>query len=109
MILVHSKQKTPDEVESFVRAWTGRAPIVLVPTAYPDMNAQRIKGLRKVAMVIYGNHAIRACVTAMQQVFARIRADGGIHNVNQDIVSVEEIFRLQDMDRVKADERRFLK
>jgi phosphoenolpyruvate phosphomutase len=45
----------------------------------------------------------------MQQVFARIRADGGIHNVNEDIVSVEEIFRLQDMDRVKADERRFLK
>jgi phosphoenolpyruvate phosphomutase len=52
MILVHSKQRTPDEVESFVRAWTGRAPIVLVPTAYPDMNAQRIRRLGKVAMVI---------------------------------------------------------
>ena len=109
MILVHSKQKTPDEVESFVRAWTGRAPIVLVPTAYPDLNAQRIKALGKVAVVIYGNHAIRACVTAMRQVFARIRADGGIHNVDKDIVSVEAIFRLQDMDQVKADERRFLK
>jgi phosphoenolpyruvate phosphomutase len=109
MILVHSKQRTPDEIESFVRAWAGRAPLVLVPTAYPDMTARRIKDLRKVAMVIYGNHAIRACVTAMQQVFARIRADGGIHNINQDIVSVEEIFRIQDMDRVKADERRFLK
>ena len=35
MILVHSKQKTPDEVESFVRAWAGRVPVVLVPTAYP--------------------------------------------------------------------------
>jgi phosphonopyruvate hydrolase len=109
MILVHSKRKTPDEVESFVRAWKGRAPIVLVPTAYPDMNAQRIKALGKVAMVIYGNHAIRASVTAMKEIFARIRADGGIHNVNKDIVSVEEIFRLQDMDQVTADERRFLK
>jgi phosphoenolpyruvate phosphomutase len=109
MILVHSKRKTPDEVESFVRAWKGRAPIVLVPTAYPDMNAQRIKALGKVAMVIYGNHAIRASVTAMKEIFARIRADGGIHNVNKDIVSVEEIFRLQDMDQVTADEWRFLK
>ena len=45
----------------------------------------------------------------MQNVFARIRADGGIQNVDKDIVPVEEIFRLQDMDRVKADERRFLK
>jgi len=109
MILVHSKQKTPDEIESFVRAWHGKAPIVLVPTAYPEMNAERIGRLGKIRMVIYGNHAVRASVTAMQQVFARIRRDGGIHNVHADLVSVEEIFRLQRMDRIKADEKKFLK
>ena len=109
MILVHSKQKTPAEVESFVRAWNGRAPLVLVPTAYPDLTVERIKALDKVKMVIYGNHAIRAAVTAMQRVFARIRADGGIQNVNQEIVSVEEIFRLQRMDQVKADEKKYLR
>jgi len=109
MILVHSKQKTADEVESFVRAWSGKAPIVLVPTAYPEMNAERIKTLGKVKMVIYGNHAIRASVTAMKDVFARIRLDGGIHNVNKDIVTVEEIFRLQGMAKMKTDETRFLK
>jgi phosphoenolpyruvate phosphomutase len=109
MVLIHSKQKTPDEVESFVRAWKGKLPIVIVPTAYPEMNEARIKALGKIGMVIYGNHAIRACVTAMQDVFARIRRDGGIHNVNKDIVPVEEIFRLQRMDQVKADEKRFLR
>ena len=109
MILVHSKQKTPDEIESFVRAWSGKAPIVLVPTAYPEMNAQRIGALGKIRMVIYGNHAVRASVTAMQQIFARIRRDGGIHNVHAELVSVEEIFRLQGMERMKADETRFLK
>ena len=109
MILVHSKQKTPTEVESFIRAWDGKAPIVLVPTAYPEMNAERIGKLGKVRMVIYGNHAIRAAVTAMKDTFARIRADGGIHNVNADLVSVEEIFRLQRMDEVKSNEARFLR
>ncbi len=109
MILVHSKQKTPAEVESFVRAWTGRAPLVLVPTAYPDLTVERIKALGKVKMVIYGNHAIRAAVTAMQRVFARIRAEGGIQGVNKDIVPVEEIFRLQRMDEVKADEEKYLR
>ncbi len=109
MILVHSKQKTPDEVESFVRGWKGKAPIVLVPTAYPELNAERIKALGKIAMVIYGNHAIRASVTAMKDVFARILADGGIHKVNKDLVSVEEIFRLQRMDQVKEAEKRFLR
>lgn len=109
MILIHSKQKTPDEVESFVRAFKGRVPIVIVPTAYPEMTAARIRALGRVRMVIYGNHAIRAAVTAMKDVFAAILNDGGIQNVDKRIVSVEEIFRLQDMDRVKADEKRYLR
>jgi len=108
MILIHSKQKTPDEVESFVRAWSGKIPVVIVPTAYPEMNEARIRALGKIAIVIYGNHAIRASVTAMQDVFARIIADRGIHNIDKDIVSVEEIFRLQKMAQVKADEKAFL-
>jgi 2-methylisocitrate lyase-like PEP mutase family enzyme len=109
MILIHSKKQTPDEIESFVRAWKGRIPLVIVPTAYPDMNAGRIAALGKIRMVIYGNHAIRAAVTAMQSVFARIRADGGIHNVNKDIVPVQEIFRLQKMDAIEQQEARFLR
>jgi phosphoenolpyruvate phosphomutase len=109
LILVHSKQKTPDEVESFVRAWDGAASIALIPTAYPEMTAARIRALGKVAMIIYGNHAIRAAVTAMKGVFARIRADGGIRSVEREIVSVEEIFRLQGMDRLKAAEAQYLR
>ena len=109
MILIHSKQKTPDEVESFVRAWKGRVPIVIVPTAYPEMTAERIRTLGKIKMVIYGNHAIRAAVTAMKDVFAAILKDGGIQNVDKRIVSVEEIFRLQDMEQVKINEKRYLR
>ena len=109
MILIHSTQKTPDEIESFVRAWSGTAPIVIVPTAYPEMNDPRIRALQKIKMVIYGNHAIRASVTAMQDVFAQIRRDGGIHNVDKRIVTVEEIFRLQKMDAMKKIETEFLR
>jgi phosphoenolpyruvate phosphomutase len=109
MILIHSKQKTPDEIESFARAWKGKVPLVIVPTAYPEMDARRITALGNIAMVIYGNHAIRASVTAMQRVFALIRQDGGIRNAHQQVVSVEEIFRLQGMDAVKTAEKKFLR
>ena len=109
MILIHSKQQTPDEIESFINAWSGPVPIVIVPTAYPQMTEARAIGLNKVKMLIYGNHAIRASVTAMQKVFAQIIGDGGIHNVNETIVPVSEIFRLQKMDEVKANEARFLR
>lgn len=109
MVLVHSKQTTPDEIESFIAAWTGEAPLVLVPTAYPSLTVARMQALGKVALTIWGNHALRAAVTAMQQVFARIVANGGIHQVEADIVPVAEIFRLQGMDGVKEIERRFLR
>ena len=35
--------------------------------------------------------------------------DRGIHNAYNEIVSVEEIFRLQRMGQVKEDETRFLR
>jgi len=109
MILIHSKMTTPTEVESFVRAWKGTIPIVVVPTAYPQMTAERIEALGKIRMIIYGNHAIRAAVAGMKEVFARIRRDGGIQNANQQIVSVEEIFRLQQMNALKANERLYMR
>lgn len=109
MILIHSRQKTPDEIESFINAWSGDIPIVIVPTAYPQMTEARAKALGKIGILIYGNHAIRASVTAMQQVFKRIIADGGIQNINDDIVPVSEIFRLQKMEEVKENEKRFMR
>ena len=45
----------------------------------------------------------------MRQVFAEIRADGGIHNVDKRIVSVEEIFELQRVAEMKATEQKYLR
>lgn len=109
MILIHSKKKDPSEIESFSRAWAGAVPLVIVPNAYPDLDAERVKKLRNVRMMIYGNYGIRAAATAMQETFRRIIADGGVQNVHKDILPVEEIFRLQKMDEVKAAETRFLR
>ncbi|MGR8023321.1 isocitrate lyase/phosphoenolpyruvate mutase family protein [Burkholderia cenocepacia] len=109
MILVHSKQKDPAEIEHFARAWNGNVPLVLVPNAYPELDAQRIKALGNVRMVIYGNYGIRAAATAMKQTFRRIVMDGGVQHVHHDIVAVDEIFRLQGMEAVHAQEARFLR
>jgi len=109
MILVHSKRKTPDEVLSFIAAWDSRAPIVLVPTAYPQLTEAAMRETGKIGVVIYGNHAIRAAVTALRQVFRQIRAEGGIAGADAAIVSVEEIFRLQGVPEMKAAEAKFLR
>lgn len=108
-ILIHSKQKTPDEILSFVDAWTGGVPLVLVPTAYPSLTEADIAALKKVGIVIYGNHAIRAAVGAMQKVFAQIRQDGGIQNVDAALPSVKDIIALQGDADMREIERRFLR
>jgi phosphoenolpyruvate phosphomutase len=109
MVLVHSKQKTPDEIEAFVHAWDGKVPIALVPTAYPQMTVARVRALGKVGLLIWGNHAIRASVAAMRSTFAQIRRDGGIQGVEAGIATVEDVFDLQGMRTVKDDEKRFLR
>lgn len=108
-ILIHSKQKTPDEILAFIEAWPGRVPLVLVPTAYPSLTESDITALNKVGVVIYGNHAIRAAVSAMQKVFAQIRRDGGIQNVDASLPSVKDIIALQGDRHMRDIEARFLK
>ncbi len=98
-LLVHSKAPTPDEIERVSRAWTGRIPLVIVPTAYPMMDAARARALGNIAIVIFGNHGIRASVAAMRRVFAGIRRDGGALGVEGEIASVSEMFGLSQAPR----------
>jgi 2-methylisocitrate lyase-like PEP mutase family enzyme len=92
-----------------VQAWQGRIPLVLVPTAYPQLSEADIAALTKVSVIIYGNHAIRAAVGAMQTVFRQIRQEGGIMNVDKALPSVKDVIALQGDERMRALETRFLR
>jgi phosphoenolpyruvate phosphomutase len=109
LLLIHSKRKTPDEIVAFTERWTGPIPLVIVPTAYPDLTEAKVRALGKIAIVIYANHAIRAAVTGMREAFAEIRGDGGIHRVDKKIASVEDIFELQRVPAMKAAEKKYLR
>ncbi len=108
-VLIHSKQKTPDEILAFCRAWPGRVPLVLVPTSYPQLSFADVAALGKVGLIICGNHAIRAAVAAMQGVFRRILADGGIASVEGDIASVATVFALQGDVHMRGLEKAYLR
>ncbi|HVB18624.1 MAG TPA: phosphonopyruvate hydrolase [Stellaceae bacterium] len=109
LLLIHSRRKTPDEIVAFTGRWPGRVPLVIVPTAYPDLTEAKIRALGKIAIVIYANHAVRAAVGAMREVFAAIRRDGGIHQVDKRIASVEDIFELQRVAAMKEAEKKYLR
>ena len=109
LLLVHSKKKTPDEIVAFCERWQGSIPLTIVPTAYPDLTEEKARALKKIKIMIYANHAIRAAVGAMRDTFAQIRRDGGIHQVDKQIASVEDIFELQRVPAMKAAEKKYLR
>lgn len=109
MVLVHSKQKTPIEIERFAAAWDGGTPLVVVPTAYPQLTEARVKEIGRIGMVIYGNHGIRAAIKGMRDVFAEIARAGHAMNVESSIATVADVFAIQEMDRINAEEQRFVR
>src|SRR5690242_19277917 len=50
LVLIHSRQKTPDEIIAFTERWPGRVPLVIVPTAYPELTEERVRALGKIAI-----------------------------------------------------------
>jgi len=108
-ILIHSKSKDPQEVIEFINNWDKGVPLVLVPTIYSTLREKEIKGLGRVGMVIYANHGLRASIKAMETVFNKIKKDGGIYDLDEMIVPVNDIFDLQGVPLMKENESRFLR
>ncbi|EON95986.1 putative phosphoenolpyruvate phosphomutase protein [Phaeoacremonium minimum UCRPA7] len=108
-ILIHSKQKTPDEIVSFCRAWPGPVPLVIVPTSYPQLSFKEVGALNKVGLIICGNHSVRAAVASMKSTFGRILKEGGIAGVEKDIATVSSVFELQGDAYMRALEKAYLR
>ncbi len=106
-ILMHSKISTPDEILSFMDAWNEDCPVVIVPTMYHSTPTQVFEDAG-ISMAIWANHLMRASVTAMQKTAKQIYEDRSLSNVEKEIVSVKEIFRLQNAAELKTAESKYL-
>lgn len=106
-ILIHSKMSTADEILAFMDEWRDTCPVIIVPTMYYQTPTAVFEeaGIRA---VIWANHLLRASVTAMQAIASRIFTEQSLATVENEIVTVKEVFRLQNCDELKEAEARFL-
>jgi len=104
-ILCHSKKKDDSDIKAFMEEWGDRLPVVIVPTKYPDVPCDTFRDY-SVSMVIWANHNMRASISAMQKVTETIYATESLASVETsgDIVSVAEVFRLQNTGELKQAE-----
>ncbi len=106
-ILMHSKIATPEQILAFMEAWQDTCPVVIVPTMYYD-TPNSVFADAGVSVVIWANHLLRSSISAMQQTAAQIYAEQSIANIEREVVSVKEIFRLQNAAELKDAEKKYL-
>lgn len=107
-ILMHSKKSDSSEIESFLKAWGNKLPVVIVPTKYYKTPTDDFRKW-EVSMVIWANHNIRSSVKAMQETTKLIHDNESLVPVEERCVTVQEIFRLQNMAEMKKAEDKYLK
>jgi phosphoenolpyruvate phosphomutase len=106
-ILIHSKLTRPDEIIEFMREWGDRAPVVIVPTLYYSTPTDIFRNAG-ISAVIWANHLVRASAAAMKAVAEEISTTQTLVNVEDKILPVSEIFRLQGADEYARAERIYL-
>ncbi len=103
-ILMHSKKSTPEDIEAFMKHWGDRCPVVIVPTKYYGTPTQKFRDLG-VSTVIWANHNMRAAISVMQNISKQIYEDQSLINVEDKVVPVKEVFRLQNDEELEQAEK----
>jgi len=106
-ILVHSKIQDFSEIESFVKAWNQKSPLIIVPTTYYKTPASEFKN-SSISLVIWANHMIRTSLSAMQSTAQKIFEEESLVDIEKNVSSVREIFRLQNADELKDADKKYL-
>ena len=99
-VLIHSKSPTFDELKAVAKAWSGRVPLVVVPTIFDGVTAAELEdsGFK---IVIYANQMVRASIRAMRDALDVIKKDTRPGSVNDRIVKLKEVYALSACPRWK--------
>ncbi len=106
-ILIHSALSVPDEILAFKGEWGNRCPVVIVPTKYYSTPTEVFRQ-HGFSMVIWANHMLRAAVATMQKTARALKESEHLLSIEDKVVPVSEIFRLQNAAELMEAEERYL-
>ncbi len=106
-VLIHSRERHPDEILQFKKEWGDRLPLVIVPTKYytTPTDVFREAGFK---IVIWANHLMRSALTAMQATAKQIFTAQTLIGVEEKVAPLAEVFRLQGESELEQAEKAYL-
>ena len=106
-VLIHSKSKSFDELRNVYRLWSGRVPLVVVPTIFDQTTADEMQQAGA-KIIIYANQPVRAAIRAMRETLALIHKDTRPGAANDRIVTLPEVYDIVGVPQMERDEKAFL-
>lgn len=95
-IMIHSKEKTPDEIFQFCQNYKKlekRVPLVVVPSTYSQVTEQELQE-HGVNVVIYANQLLRSAYPAMKKTAESILEHGRAQEADANCMPIKEILTL---------------
>ena len=106
-VLIHSKSKKFDELRAVYKAWSGRVPLVVVPTIFDQTTAAEMEEAGA-KIIIYANQPVRAAIRAMRDTLDLIKKDSRPGAANDRIVTLPEVYDIVGVPQMEEDEKQFL-
>ncbi len=106
-VLIHSKSKKFDELKAVYKLWSGRVPLVVVPTIFDQTTAAEMEDAGA-KIIIYANQPVRAAIRAMTETLNLIKNDTRPGAANNRIVTLPEVYDIVGVPQMEQDEKQFL-
>lgn len=106
-IIIHSKSKEPKELLEISRTWSLGAPLVAIPTTYPQLSSSFLyrNGIK---IVIFANQGVRASLKVQRQVYDLIRRSGRADSASRYLSSVDDVGKTVGLQQLQEDEKKYL-
>ncbi len=95
-IMIHSKEKAPDEILEFCRRYNSfevRVPLVVVPSTFDTIYENEL-ATAGVNIIIYANQLLRSAYPAMLRTAQQILEHGRAYEARANMMSIKEIISL---------------
>jgi len=95
-IMIHSREKDPEEIYRFCDAFSGlsrHVPLVVVPSSYNHVVESELEA-RGVNVVIYANHLLRSAYPSMMKTARSILEHGRSLECANEMLSIDEVLGL---------------
>src|SRR5207253_3468141 len=103
----HSKSPTFDELRAVAARWSGRVPLVVVPTIFQSVTVDEL-AQHGFKIVIFANQVIRTALKAMREMLDVLKQENQAAAVSDKMVTLAEVYDLVGVTKMEEDERKFL-